>query len=203
MHTSLINNVLALGVENARTSELLALTLNMSVDQALAMIESHNFSLAKLMTSISLLPEVAARAQAALELSRRVTFAELQRDDAISSPDAARYYVQSQMRYLESEVFACLYLDNHHRPIKFEKLFFGSIAYASVHAREVVRRCLHHNAAAVIFAHNHPSGVPAPSEGDISMTAKLKESLHLIDVRVLDHFVVGDTVVSFAESGLL
>ena len=92
---------------------------------------------------------------------------------------------------------------NHHRPIKFEKLFFGSIAYASVHAREVVKRCLHHNAAAVIFAHNHPSGVPTPSEGDISITAKLKDALHLIDVRVLDHFVVGDTVVSFAESGLL
>jgi DNA repair protein RadC len=94
-------------------------------------------------------------------------------------------------------------MDNRHRMIAFEELFNGTIDGASVHPREVVKRCLHHNAAAVIFAHNHPSGVPEPSQSDERITQKLKEALHLIDVRVLDHFVVGDAVVSFAERGLL
>ena len=203
MHTSLIKDVLALGAENMRTSELLSLTLSVSVDQALDMLESNEFSLAKVMTSLATPQEAAARAQASLELSRRVTFEAMKKGDILASVDDARYYVQAQMRYLESEVFACLFMDTKGRAIKFEKLFFGSISNAAVHAREVVKRCLYHNAASVIFAHNHPSGSGEPSDSDISITNKLREALHLIDVRVLDHFVVGDTVVSFAESGLL
>ena len=114
-----------------------------------------------------------------------------------------RFYLVSKLRDYRFEVFACLFLDNRHRVIQFEELFRGTIDSASVHPREVVRRCLFHNAAAVIFAHNHPSGIAEPSQSDERITQKLKDALQLIDVRVLDHFVVGDTVVSFAERGLL
>ena len=127
----------------------------------------------------------------------------MQRGDALTDPDAVRFYLVSKLRDYRFEVFACLFLDNRHRVIQFEELFRGTIDSASVHPREVVRRCLFHNAAAVIFAHNHPSGIAEPSQSDERITQKLKDALQLIDVRVLDHFVVGDTVVSFAERGLL
>ena len=97
-----------------------------------------------------------------------------------------------------------MFLDNRHRILAVEELFFGTIDGASVHPREVVRECLKHNAASVIFVHNHPSGVAEPSQADERITRRLKDALHLIDVRVLDHFVVGtDALVSMAESGLL
>jgi len=94
-------------------------------------------------------------------------------------------------------------LDSQHRPIASEKLFYGTINASSVYPREVVKAALKHNAAAVLFAHNHPSGNPEPSQSDITITRRLKESLELIDVRVLDHLVVGETVTSFATQGLL
>jgi len=101
-------------------------------------------------------------------------------------------------------VFACLFLDNRHRVIDFEELFRGTIDGASVHPREVVRRALHHNAAAIILAHNHPSGVAEPSRADVQLTRRLVDSLTLVDVRVLDHVVIGDGGgVSFAERGLI
>jgi DNA repair protein RadC len=101
-------------------------------------------------------------------------------------------------------VFACLFLDNHHRVIDYEELFRGTIDGASVHPREVVRRALHHNAAAVIFAHNHPSGVSEPSQADARLTRQLREALGLVDVRVLDHIIVGEGEPrSLAEMGLL
>jgi DNA repair protein RadC len=101
-------------------------------------------------------------------------------------------------------VFACLFLDNRHRVLGFEELFRGSIDGASVHPREVVRRCLAHNAAAVILAHNHPSGVAEPSAADRAITQRLRESLELIDVRLLDHFVIGSgTPTSLAQRGWL
>lgn len=142
--------------------------------------------------------------QAALELGRRYLEATLQRDVALSSPADTRNYLKSRLRAYPHEVFACLFLDNRHRVICFEELFTGTIDGASVHPREVVRRALFHNAAALIFAHNHPSGVAEPSQSDRQITQRLKEALGLIDVRVLDHLVVGDAeVVSFAERGLL
>ena len=108
----------------------------------------------------------------------------------------------ARLRAYPHEVFASLFLDNRHQVIEYEELFTGTIDGASVHPREVVKRALYHNAAAVIFAHNHPSGVAEPSKADRSITSRLTAALALIDVRVLDHFVIGDgEVVSFAERG--
>jgi len=142
--------------------------------------------------------------QAALELGRRYLEAGLKRDSVLNSPDRTRAFLKARLRHHGREIFACLFLDNRHRVIGFEELFGGTIDGASVHPREVVKRALHHNAAAVIFAHNHPSGVAEPSHADRAITVRLRDALALIDVRVLDHFVVGDSeVVSFAERGLL
>ena len=141
--------------------------------------------------------------QAVLEMSRRYLAEKLRRGDPLNDPDAVRFYLTSKLRDYRFEVFSCLFLDTRHRVIEYEELFKGTIDGAAVHPREVVRRALHHNAAAVIFAHNHPSGVAEPSQADERITQKLKDALHLIDVRVLDHFVIGDQVVSFAGRGLL
>lgn len=121
----------------------------------------------------------------------------------LTSPEDSKNYVKIQLATYEHEVFACLFLDNRHRVIAFEKLFHGTINGASVYPREVVKACLKHNAAAVIFAHNHPSGNTEPSQADQTITKRLVSALELIDTRVLDHLVVGDEVVSFAERGLL
>lgn len=141
---------------------------------------------------------------AALELGRRYLASELQRSETLLNPAACAEYLRARIVAYPYEVFACLFLDNRHRVIAFEELFRGSIDGASVHPREVVRRCLTLNAAAVIFAHNHPSGVAEPSQADRDITHELKRALSLIEVRVLDHFIVGDGApVSFAERGLL
>ncbi len=142
--------------------------------------------------------------QAGLELGRRYLATTLERSDALSSPADTRNYLRSRLRSYPHEVFACLFLDNRHRVISFDELFTGTIDSASVHPREVVRRALKHNAAAVILAHNHPSGIAEPSRSDEAITRRLTEALALIDVRVLDHIVIGDAeTVSFAERGLL
>lgn len=142
--------------------------------------------------------------QAALELGRRYLEARLPRGQALCSPADTRVFLMAHLRHRPQEVFACLFLDNRHRVIRFEELFYGTIDGASVHPREVVRRALALNAAAVIFAHNHPSGVAEPSRADELLTRRLKDGLALVDVRVLDHLVVGDgEVVSFAERGLI
>lgn len=145
-----------------------------------------------------------AQLQAVLEMARR-HFAEiLKHGDALTSPEATRAYLSAQLRGYEYEVFACLFLDNQHRIIKLEELFRGTIDGASVYPREVVKRALFHNAAAVIFAHNHPSGISEPSQADKQITEKLKKALGLIDIRVLDHFVVGEgEPYSFAEHGII
>lgn len=145
-----------------------------------------------------------AQLQAVLEMTRRHLLEQLQREDSLENPETTRRFLASRLRHLPHEVFACLFLDNRHRVIAFEELFRGTIDGASVHPREVVRRALAHNAAAVILSHNHPSGVAEPSRADIQLTRRLSEALALIDVRVLDHFVVGDdNGVSFAERGLI
>jgi DNA repair protein RadC len=145
-----------------------------------------------------------AQLQAVLEMGRRHLWETLQRGDELRNPDDTRHYLTARLRDYPHEVFASLYLDNRHRVIAFEELFRGTIDGASVHPREVVKRALHHNAAAVILAHNHPSGVAEPSRADQALTQRLKDALGLVDIRVLDHVVVGDgAVTSFAERGLL
>jgi DNA repair protein RadC len=145
-----------------------------------------------------------AQLQAALEMSRRYLRERLEREASLTSPEQTRNYLQSRLRSYPYEVFACLFLDNRHRVIEYEELFRGTIDGASVHPREVVRRALHHNAAAAILAHNHPSGVTEPSAADTRITQRLKEALALVDVRLLDHFIIGDGVpASLAELGLL
>jgi DNA repair protein RadC len=145
-----------------------------------------------------------AQLQAALELTRRHMLETLQRSDCLTSSALTRNYIRSRMRAYTREVFLCLFLDNQHRVIAQEELFHGTIDGSMVHPREVVRRSLHHNAAALIFAHNHPSGVAEPSQADISITRRLKNALALIDIRTLDHLVVGDSeVTSLAERGLI
>lgn len=142
--------------------------------------------------------------QAVLEMGRRHLSASLETGDSLTSPDLVRRYLVAQLRHLNHEVFAVLFLDNQHRLRAFEELFQGTIDGASVYPREVVKRALTHNAAAVILAHNHPSGVAEPSQADRRITTRLREALDLVAVRVLDHMVVGDgEVVSFAERGWL
>lgn len=142
--------------------------------------------------------------QAVAEMTRRYLGEELVRSEAIESATAARDYLIARLRDREREVFAALFLDTRHRVLSFEELFAGTIDGASVHPREVVRRALHHNAAALIVAHNHPSGVAEPSAADASLTRRLQQALGLLEVRLLDHFVIGEgPVVSFAERGEL
>ena len=149
-------------------------------------------------------PAKFAQLQAVLELARRHLGERLQRGNLLLNPEATRRYLITTLGDLPHEVFCCLFLDTRHRLICYEELFQGTIDGASVHPREVVRRALHHNAAAVILAHNHPSGVAEPSDADQRITRRLKQALQLVDIRVLDHLVVGDrTAMSFAEHGLL
>ena len=144
-----------------------------------------------------------AQLQAVLEMAKRHLFEQLSRGDALCSPMETRHFLTAQLASYPHEVFACLFLDNRNRVIAFEKMFYGTIDGASVYPREVVRMALKKNAASMIFAHNHPSGVAEPSHADEQITQRLKEALALVDIRVLDHFVIGDEVVSFAERGLL
>jgi DNA repair protein RadC len=142
--------------------------------------------------------------QAVLELSRRALKEELQRGDALNSPRMVRDYLQLLLGGRHQEVFLVLFLDTQHRVIATEELFHGTLSQTSVYPREVVKRALAHNAAAVILAHNHPSGVAEPSQSDQLLTDALKQALGLVDVRVLDHFVVAaGRTLSFAEKGLI
>ena len=143
-----------------------------------------------------------AQLQAVLEMGRRHLFETLKRGEGLGSPADTRRFLQAQLRRYPYEVFACLFLDNRHRVIEFQELFRGTIDSASVHPREVVRHAIAINAAAVIFAHNHPSGIAEPSAADYRLTRQLRDALALVDVRVLDHMVVGDgDTVSLAERG--
>lgn len=145
-----------------------------------------------------------AQLQAVLEMARRHLSEELKKEQTLNSADTVKRFLSAQLRHKPHEVFAILYLDNQHRLIEFEELFRGTIDSSSVYPREVVKKVLEKNAAAVIFAHNHPSGVAEPSHADKDITQLLVKALKLIDVRTLDHIVVGDpNVVSFAERGLL
>ena len=149
-------------------------------------------------------PAKQARLMASLELARRALGEELQQRTTLSNPADSGRFLRARLGHLPYEVFACLYLDNRHRVLAFEELFRGTIDGANVYPREVVRACLSHNANAVIFAHNHPSGVAEPSQADRHVTHLLKQALDLVGVRVLDHLIIGEgQPTSMASLGLL
>ncbi|HIQ07366.1 MAG TPA: JAB domain-containing protein [Thiotrichaceae bacterium] len=208
--------LLALGAKALSDAELLAIFLRTgirgksAVDMAVDLLDEHG-SLRTLLAadkqnfcrSKGLGEAKFVQLQAVVEMSRRFFSEKLARGDELTSIAMVKDYLKSKLRDYQYEVFACIFLDNRHRVIEYEELFMGTIDSASVYPREVVKKVLGYNAAAIIFAHNHPSGIAEPSESDREITGRLKQALALIDVRVLDHFVIGDEVVSFAERGLL
>jgi DNA repair protein RadC len=209
--------LLALGAVSLADAELLAILLRTgargksAVDMArellgrfgsvTALLEAEP---AKLVGTPGLGNAKLAHLQAALELARRALKEELSTRDALSSPRAVRDYLRLSLAGRDHEVFVVLLLDAQHRVTAFEELFRGTLTQTSVYPREVVKCALKHNAAAVIFAHNHPSGIAEPSHADEILTRSLKAALALVDIQVLDHFIVAGTrAMSFAERGLL
>ncbi len=203
------------GASALSDAELLAIFLRTgikgmtAVDLARNLLEQHG-SLRKLLAAdrsefcgnLGLGPAKYALLQAVLEMGRRHLRETLTRSDTLASPDATRNYLTARLRGQRNEVFACLFLDNKNRVIEYEELFFGTIDGASVHPRQIVQRALSHNAAGLILAHNHPSGVAEPSQADRQITRHIKEALSLLDIRVLDHLVIGDgEITSLAEIG--
>jgi DNA repair protein RadC len=145
-----------------------------------------------------------AQLQAVLEMAKRYLGEQLESSSGLTSPLQTRDYLRARLCHYPYEVFSCLFLDNRHRVIHYEELFRGTIDGASVHPREVVKCALERNAAALIFAHNHPSGVAEPSRADRQITHRLRDALALVEIRVLDHIVVGEgEAVSLAERGLI
>jgi DNA repair protein RadC len=147
-------------------------------------------------------PAKFAQLQAVQEMNRRHLAERLRVRSALENPQAVRDYLKSMLRHEQQEVFGCLFLDSRHQVLAFEALFRGTIDSTAVHPREVVKRALANNAAALILCHNHPSGNAIPSQADRQLTKRLQEALRLIDVRILDHFIVGDgDPLSMAEYG--
>jgi DNA repair protein RadC len=144
-----------------------------------------------------------AQLQAVLEMAGRHLSESIKRQDCLTSPADTIAYLRSQLRDRPHEIFACVMLDNRNRVIAFREMFRGTIDGASVYPREVVKQALADNAASVILAHNHPSGVAEPSQADIRITERLKKALALVDIRVLDHVIVGDETLCFSERGLI
>lgn len=144
------------------------------------------------------------RPQDIIDLAAKIMDQQVSRGEHLTATDQTKRYLSLQIGRLEHEIFCCLFLDNRHRVISFDRMFTGTIDGASVYPREVVKAALKHNASAVIFAHNHPSGVSEPSPADHALTRRLQDALNLVDVRVLDHIVVGESeATSFAERGLV
>src|SRR5687768_8419856 len=147
-------------------------------------------------------PAKYAQLQAVLEMARRSLEEKMKSGDALSSPRSVRDYLRLTLQGKKHEVFVAIFLNAQNRTIAAEELFKGTLTQTSVYPREVVKRALHYNAAAIIFAHNHPSGIAEPSREDELLTQSLKQALALVDVNVLDHFIVGGgTAMSFAERG--
>jgi DNA repair protein RadC len=211
--------LLAKGAAALSDAELLAIFLRVgirgksAVDLARDLLAQFNGELADLAAastaSLAKLPGIgpakAAQLSAALELARRSLINPLKERDALTSPQAVRDWLRLSLGELQHEVFVALWLDAQNRLIATEELFRGTLTQTSVYPREVVKRALANNAGAVILAHNHPSGVTEPSAADIALTSTLKHALALIEVKVLDHFVVasGTLPLSFAERGLI
>jgi DNA repair protein RadC len=207
-----------LGAQALSDAELLAVVFGTgtgganALDMARDLLQQFAGSLRRLLTADAgvllgqrgLGPARYATLMAALELARRHYRESLSAGPALNAPAATRQFLTAQLRDRPYEVFCCLHLDNRHRLIQFEEVFRGTIDGASVHPREVVRQALRYNAAALIFAHNHPSGVAEASQADELITRRLRDALSLVDIRVLDHLIVGDNnCLSFAERGLL
>ncbi len=209
--------LLRCGAGNLSDTELLAIWLGtgcsgqnvLSLAQDLlqqfgSLRELMNASAHRLCEQRGIGPARYARLQAIIEMYRRNQLERLKTGPMLLSPSVVRSYLTSMLRDRDYEVFCCLFLDNRHHLMLFEELFRGTIDGASVYPREVVKTALAHRAAAVIFAHNHPSGIAEPSHADEAITRRLKDALALVDIRVLDHIVVGDgETVSLAERGLL
>ncbi|ADI28760.1 RadC family protein [Methylotenera versatilis] len=209
--------LLELGVEALSDAELLAIFLRVgvtgksAVDLArdlLTQFGSLNGIFAAQLSELTQVHGVGSskyvQLQAIFEMSRRALNEQMQAKDILSSPKQVRDYLCLKLGNLTREVFFVLFLDAQNRVVTTEEMFSGTLTQTSVYPREVVKRALHHNAASVIFAHNHPSGLAQQSQADELITKQLKEALALVDVRVLDHFIVaGNTTLSFVERGLL
>jgi DNA repair protein RadC len=211
--------LLALGAQALSDAELLAIFLRVgikgksAVDLARDLLARVDGSLARLAETPppdlpklpGLGPAKAAQLAATLELARRALTEDMKARDLMSSPGAARDWLKLKLGGLSHEVFGALWLDAQNRLIGWDELFRGTLTQTSVYPREVVKQALTRNAAAVILAHNHPSGLTEPSAADETLTRNLKEALGLVDVRVLDHFIVAGRAVplSFAERGLV
>ena len=139
-----------------------------------------------------------------LTIANQIARQKLAKGEAITDKHLAHQALQGLLQTRDREVFAALFLDNQHRILAYEELFLGTLSAATVYPRDVVKRALHHNAAALMLVHNHPSGYPEPSRADIEITLRLQDALALVDIRILDHLVVGtEGVVSLAERGLI
>mgnify|MGYP005840248341 CR=1 FL=1 len=209
--------LLARGAQALSDAELLAIFLRVGVKgkSAVALardLVDHFGSLTRLFAATQaefdhfpgLGPAKYAQLQAVLEMARRALAEEMRRGDALSSPAAVRDFLRLRLEGLAHEVFMAVYLDAQNRVLAAEELFRGTLTQTSVYPREVVKRALAHNAGGIILAHNHPSGVAEPSQADRWLTDQLKHALALVDVKVLDHFIVGGgRAVSFAEQGWL
>jgi len=207
--------LLAQGAANLSDAELLAIFLRTgvagksAVDLARGLLTHFGGLMPLLQASqkqfcsqVGIGPVKYAQLQAVLELARRHLSEQLQRDHVFTDPNAVASYLRLQLQSEARELFVGLFLDTQHRLIRYEELFKGTLDSAAVYPREIVRRALELNAGALIVAHNHPSGVAEPSRADELITHKLKASLALIDVRLLDHLIVGSgEVVSLAERG--
>ena len=179
-----------------------------AVDLARELLESFGgitgMLAAKLGAVKGLGPAKRAQLAAALELARRAIGEDLKAGALLTSPGAVRDYLRLAIGARQQEVFVCIWLDAQHRVIRFEEPFRGTLTQTSVYPREIVKSALEANAAAVIFAHNHPSGAAQPSQADELLTRSLKEALALVDIKVLDHFIIaGNQAISFAERGLV
>lgn len=210
--------LLALGAQQLSDEELLAIFLRTglqgcsAIELAVRLLAQFGGDTRKLLTAkrheFDHVPGIGdakyTQLAAVMELARRYLRAGLAPGVALTSPQAAEDFLLAELRDEPSEVFACIWLDNQNQVITFERLFQGTINAASVYPREVVRQAIVHNAAAVIFTHNHPSGLAQPSDADKRLTDQLKQVLAVIDVRVLDHLIVaGGQVVSMAQRGLM
>ncbi len=205
---TLAQRVLALGAEGLTAVELIAVAAGTTNDAAMDAIRAAVAKAGSIRAAINqgagLTTAKRARLAAAVELAKRCAFEELAARPALTSPRDSAAFLKARMTDRPYEVFAVLFLDNRHRVLAFEEMFRGTLDGASVHPREVVRAALEHNAAACIFAHNHPSGVAEPSAADRNITHQLRDALQLIGVRVLDHLVIGSgEPTSMAARGLI
>jgi DNA repair protein RadC len=205
---TLAQRVLALGAEGLTAVELIAVAAGTTNDAAMDAIRAAVAKAGSIRAAINqgagLSTAKRARLAAAVELAKRCAFEELTARPALTSPRDSAAFLKARLADRPYEVFAVLFLDNRHRVLSFEEMFRGTLDGASVHPREVVRAALEHNAAACIFAHNHPSGVAEPSAADRNITHQLRDALQLIGARVLDHLVIGSgEPTSMAARGLI